>query len=91
MVDSTRFEKKGGLSHVLRKGYEQVQRGRALDPLILRDLPLKFRLATRDPVQAVSFPHGVGNRRKGFLYIVEGCFRRLDAFLLRWRKVIQLF
>ena len=80
----------GGKLHVLRKRYEQVQRGGALNPLVLRDLPLEFGLAARAPVQAVSFSDGVGNCRKGFLDIMEGCFRRSDAFLLRRRKVVQL-
>ena len=75
----------------MRKGYEQVQHGGALDPLVVRDLPLEFGLATRGPVQTLSFPYGVGNRRKGFLDIMEGCFCRRDAFLLRLRKVFQLF
>ena len=81
----------GGELHVLRKGYEQVECGGALDPLVLRDLPLEFGLAKRGPVQAVSFPYGVGNCRKGFLDFMEGCFCRCDAFLLRQRKVFQLF
>ena len=92
MADSVGFEKGvEGKLHVLRKGYEQVKGGGALDPLVLRDLPLEFGLATGDPVQAVSCPCGMGNRRKGCFDIMEGCCCRRDAFLLRRRKVFQLF